>query len=369
MSCIDDIGASILSYKHKDERKSLKNGRDWNFYMKHLGIQSLRNFGFYVLISVCIELTLGWDYAFPQGQREDGAVCHYINPGMSSINTGMCNLRYTLKEGFDMFRVLVAFILGGYVSSTIFLWRIRRTSYLRLCGGAREMIIRMASLVPQSKDDEKISRKNLLRWIVLGFELSVLKARDEIDSDRGRQYLECLNLLKHDEWEKMVNGDRHTTVWFWVLSEISKHREEGTISNEIAASLIDATCDMRDRANDLMSRIDRDQVQHYSAIVGLMVHLNLILLALWKGVQWAIWFRECRSHIWRLPDHYIDILIFLIYSVLFSSLYEMSQHLNSPFGARDCDIPHKNVGSGIRRFAQELESYDYPLSMKNEKVL
>lgn len=56
-------------------------------------------------------------------------------------------------------------------------------------------------------------RTLLARWAVLGYELSVLKARSLVDSEAGKKYLEVSRLISNDEWVSMVDGDRHTTVW------------------------------------------------------------------------------------------------------------------------------------------------------------
>ena len=48
---------------------------------------------------------------------------------------------------------------------------------------------------------------------MLGYELSVLKARMLIDTDEAQDFLKVSKLIVGNEWESMVNGDRHTTVW------------------------------------------------------------------------------------------------------------------------------------------------------------
>ena len=69
------------------------------------------------------------------------------------------------------------------------------------------MLINLASLMPGENQND------VVRWTLLGYELSVLKARTLIDSVEGKTYLEESKLIVGDEWESMVNGDRHTTVW------------------------------------------------------------------------------------------------------------------------------------------------------------
>ena len=83
----------------------------------------------------------------------------------------------------------------------------RRTSYCALCGATRNLLINVATL-PQAEDQPLLAR-----WALLGYELSVLKARMLIDTDEAQDFLKVSKLIVGNEWESMVNGDRHTTVW------------------------------------------------------------------------------------------------------------------------------------------------------------
>ena len=114
-------------------------------------------------------------------------------------------------------------------------------------------IINVTTLAPPN------SRKLLARWANLGFELSVLKARSLADTIEGKSYLQVSRLIQGDEWEQMVNGDRHTTVWYWVQSEAMRLHENGEIDGFKLQTICNAVTLSRDKANDLMSVIDRDQ--------------------------------------------------------------------------------------------------------------
>jgi hypothetical protein len=200
------------------------------------------------------------------------------------------------------------------------------------------------------------TRKTMERWVILGFELSVLKARGKIDTIEGCRYLESLNLLVEDEWKTMVPGDRHTTVWYWIQQKAVNLTEENIISSELRLQTIcTAVTLMRDRANDLMSCIDRDQPIAYTFVVGLLVNLNLVILSLRKGIQWAIWFYDTKGMIWATPKMYTDLMVTISYTIIFAMLYDISRVLYNPFGSRDeLDIPHDMVGGGIRNLAKRL---------------
>ena len=51
---------------------------------------------------------------------------------------------------------------------------------------------------------------------MLGFELAMLKARGKIDSSAGKDFLEAEGLLCPGEWQALIDGDRHTTVFWWI---------------------------------------------------------------------------------------------------------------------------------------------------------
>lgn len=134
-------------------------------------------------------------------------------------------------------------------------------------------------------------RTLLARWAVLGYELSVLKARSLVDSEAGKKYLEVSRLISNDEWVSMVDGDRHTTVWvredamvfspyvyrvlacrvscetfiqfastqYWIQSKAARLNDAGALSEFKLQTICNAVTLSRDKANDLMSCIDRDQ--------------------------------------------------------------------------------------------------------------
>ena len=103
------------------------------------------------------------------------------------------------------------------------------------------------------------ARQLLARWTVLGYELSVLKARCLIDTTEGQKYLLLSRLLVGNEWDRMVDGDRHTTVWYWIQSKAKQMKDRGQIDAYELQTVCNAVTLSRDRANDLMSSLDRDQ--------------------------------------------------------------------------------------------------------------
>lgn len=268
----------------------------------------------YTVIALGMQFAFGHDFAFPDGLNPDtNQACG------EGRNHKMCGLELSLERAQAQLRFLTPFVLGGFVVSSVNLWRARRTSYLALCGAVRNMNVNLASLLalpgllPPGHDDasantapvknlkfqlpnnnknqedkkmQKImqARKTLSRWSLLGFELSVLKARGMIDDEASAvPHLQHLGLLADGEWDAMVPGDRHTTVWMWLQTYTAKLAKEGILTQHELQTLCTATTLIRDRANDLMSALNRDQPLPYASITGLLVNFFLLLNALWKG--------------------------------------------------------------------------------------
>ena len=101
------------------------------------------------------------------------------------------------------------------------MWGVRRTNYAALCGATRNLSIQIASFLPVHADPRVADRRMLLeRWVLLAYELAVLKGKGLIDHDIGRDHVTTLKLLETGEWEAMVPGDRHSTVFFWINTEL-----------------------------------------------------------------------------------------------------------------------------------------------------
>eukprot|EP00966_Prymnesium_polylepis_P068446 1590108-Prymnesium_polylepis.1 len=121
------------------------------------------------------------------------------------------------------FRVLSAFVLAGFIMLVIQSWRERRGNYSALTGSTKALLLVLASTLPMAqpksatgevnmKIDVTDARKELGRWVLLAFELTVLKARGHSDSVAARAFLEGdAGLLRKGEWDSMRPGDRSTS--------------------------------------------------------------------------------------------------------------------------------------------------------------
>ena len=122
-------------------------------------------------------------------------------------------------------------------------------------------------------------RPLLARWALLGYELSVLKARSLVDTTEGKKYLQISKLIVEGEWESMVNGDRHTTVWYWIQSKACQLNKQGDIDSFQLQTLCNAVTLSRDKANDMMSCIDRDQPPPYVFVCAILINISECYLA------------------------------------------------------------------------------------------
>lgn len=323
----------------------------------------------YVLFPLLIQVVCGWSWAFPDGPEP---ACNNEGMGGSSTkNTKICNLGLFLGDALSQFQVLVAFVLAGFVMSSVTLWRLRRTNYARLCGATRNILINISSLVPLSDDAETNQiRINMLRWVILAYELSVLKGRGCIDNESGREYLDNLNLLKWGEWDALVDGDRHTTAWWWIQMQAKELRRRGVISSDIDFHKIcNAVTECRGEANDLMSVIDRDQPPPYTTVCSLLVNVNIFFFLFQKGVDWATWAFELGwGGIYSQPKMYLSIFVVHAYCAIFAMLFDLCFALHNPFGPRKTvDLPHGPIAAGLRKLAKELCESKLPPTFADKK--
>ena len=205
-----DIEEGMQSWRSKVSAKAdMRRDKGMITKAKTLGMQYWSAYFFWVIIALVIQFMVGaGEWAFPQGAGGiDNSACSPLTPGSQVMrNRNVCNLNVSLAEGSARLTFLSAFIVGGFLLNSVKLWRARRTAYCALCGATRNLLINLCTVV-----DSQVQKIVLTRWAILGFELAVLKGRGLIDLEDGRQYLEGLRLVKLNEWEKLINGDRHTT--------------------------------------------------------------------------------------------------------------------------------------------------------------
>jgi hypothetical protein len=306
-----------------------------------------------VLIAVGIMLGCGRDWAFPDG-RANGA-CNGPNMGMSTVNQDICHLEHALDVAKTEFRFLVPFILSGVVGVSVATWQKRRHDYSELCGAALNLNVQLGSIVPLRPELAQ-TRETLHRWVMLAFELSMLKSRDKMDSDEGREYLERSGLLLPEEWDPLVNGDRHTTVCWWIQVQIRQLADEKIIASpNWAGTLFGAVSAFRAKGEDMMSSVDRDQPYPYLALCGLLVQWNIIFMTVWTGVKWAIWHYGTDGEIWTAPKLWFEMAVLFTWNLSYQALFDLCKMLlGNPFGDRRIDVAHNSIGQGVAAFSRSV---------------
>ncbi|GFH55554.1 hypothetical protein CTEN210_12030 [Chaetoceros tenuissimus] len=292
---------------------------------------------------------------FPDTPRGTGSTCSTNDAGVK-LNIVLCDMIESANTASARINILTAFILSAFASRE--LWLTKRTAYCALCGATRNLLINICSLV-RNKDD----RETMVRWSVLGYELSVLKGRDLVDTEVAENFLESMNLIDEDEWDVLVDGDRHTTVWFWIQLKATHIFDDGCMTDLQLQTICNAVTLSRDKANDLMSKLDRNQPPPFILLCALLVNLTLFMDSLSVGLTWGKIFHEAKGH----PYHiYLELFMFLLYSVLLGLFFDICTILYNPFGPRDIDIPHHLVGKGIRQLGMELSKRETPITFDRQ---
>lgn len=291
-------------------------------------------------------IALGNDWAYPDGSNP---TCADSDNKSTKSNAQFCLLRLSLNTTTQTLMILNGFVLGGFVASSRALWLQKRTAYAALCGATRNLLINLASLVPRENQNE------VVRWALLGYELSVLKARTLIDSIEGKTYLEESKLIVGDEWESMVNGDRHTTVWFWIQSRAKQLQDAGKINPYELQTICNAITLSRDRANDLMSGLNRDQPAPYVFVVGTLANIVLVFFSTMKGLNFSVLMHDFGGfRVFGTLGIWVEFIALYLFTMIFSLLYDIAVILYNPFGSRAFDINHDAIGGGIRHLATSL---------------
>jgi hypothetical protein len=140
--------------------------------------------------------------------------------------------------------------------------------------------------------------------------------------------LSSSNLIVEDEWDSMVDGDRHTTVWYWIQSKAMQLEDRGEIDSFKLQTICNAITLSRDKANDLMSCIDRDQPPPYVFVCGILVNVCLWMGSTARGLVWAAWMNDAPGlHIFTDPRLYCDMIILYLATSIFAMLFGKSPYV------------------------------------------
>ena len=318
----------------------------FNVIFFHMGV------AFYSLILMSILAHKGYhenDYGI-------GPAC--TNP--PTVNKDICSVENVLSQATNDFRFLIGFILAGYVGGIVSMWGRRRTNYASLCGNARNTVLTISSLLPDDRSNKQMMdvRSNMCRWTMLGYELAMMKARGVMDDDSARLYLEETGHLLPNEWECMCEGDRHTTAFYWVLTQARRLEQENKLSENYVILISNAISNIRSQANDLMSSLDRDSPFPYVALCGFLVKINIFIFTTWKAFLWSQWLFTMGANMFNQGKFWVDLFCTIVWNISYGGLYDLGYALYNPFGKRRIDVAHEPIGRGIFRLAKSLAQGD-----------
>lgn len=304
------------------------------------------------LIAIIIQLFFGLT---PWWLPDDKSIC----TDGTNRDVWICDLVEALEDGTNGLTFLSAFIVGGFVISSVNIWLGRRSSYRTLCGATRDVLVNINSIVPNQKD-----RLLMTRWTIIAYELSMLQARELINSEAGRTYLEELNLLHTNEWETMIEDDRQGSVCFWIQAKAAKLAKSTFSSDRIEQLEFQTICgfvsSFRAKGFDMMGCISKDQPTPYVFVCACLINLNLAFHAVTNGFKWAIWLHNAGAQLWSNPSIYVSLFSLFAYSTMYAMLFDICAILYNPYGGRDIDIGHRAISASMRQFAKGLYKGDLP---------
>jgi hypothetical protein len=333
----------------------------WQIWFIHVG---------FLMYAIFLMIFLA-ETSYPDGEIGEGGSC---GTAAAPRNMEMCQLNKLLEAAKQEFRFLIAFILAAYVGVALSKWNDRRTNFAKLCGRVRNLnILIQSSLsrIPSKNLNDNHPRALLIRWLLLGYELCILKARGHMDSDKGQEYLTKKGILHKGEWNAMVKGDRHTSCFYWMNKLVNELKAKGELEEGLATHIILEITESRAVANDLMSNVDRDQPFSYTALCGVLVKINVVIMSTWKGVEWSVWLHNFGyGELPNQPKFWVDMLVLFCWNVSYVAMYDLGYMLFNPFGNRRIDIPVETITSGLYKLSTTLidENISLPPALSKKKV-
>ena len=84
-------------------------------------------------------------------------------------------------------------------------------------------------------------------------------------------------LLQPEEWDAMLEDDRNTSIFLWIMIKCKMMMISGLINPIEFTHILSATTNMRTIAHDLMARLSVDLPYPYASTLGYLVHIVVFL--------------------------------------------------------------------------------------------
>jgi hypothetical protein len=308
--------------------------------------------------------------------------------------------------------------VGGFVTLLVTRWYQRRLYYIALIGNLKALLVIAEGFVavPHTEISSSSSsftarakaasdaRRTVARYVVLAFELAMLKQRGHIDTILGREFLEQEQLLlprsrpipsqyppphhaqhqhqhqhqQHtphhdhvtsssssssgdddvDEWSLMVPGARHLTVLSWLATLFRKCRHAGLLPDGALPELCHLLERARSNSSDMMDRTIYDLPFAYTHLVTILVKLTVIFNAMLMGTCLVGAVHDDDDDVEGLQKNPILLVMVVTLVILlncgFQGLLDLQPLLQNPFGYSGNDIPHEHLSGTLRTLARGL---------------
>jgi hypothetical protein len=261
-------------------------------------------------------------------------------------------------------QVLVAFILGGFVVRVVSSWTTRRGNYTRLLIRSSAILLKVATFLKPRQGNtsrearaaaEKL-RAQVGRYVQLGIELTIAKARGEMETTKGREYFQSKGLLAPGEWERMVPGHRQTTAWLWISLVFEEAWEHDLLDNRGRVQLAQAITDLHETGYDLLLKLGNDVPFPYAQLVMILAKMLLFIVITEGALEMAVEYRKTpvlgvfETVVWTL----LNVMFFFVATCGLQGFLDLQDVLYNPFGPNVNDVAHESLAPPIGTLAEHF---------------
>lgn len=279
------------------------------------------------------------------------------------------NLDGEINAATASVRSTIGFLLSGFASKVVSTWMSRRKNYQKMLNQARAVLVDIASMIvfvpTGTKEDRQICiqmRSELARWTVLAFELAVAKARGTQDSSVTKGRLLQSGVLMEGEWQHMIPGDRHTTVFYWMTSSLNRlYIRTNVIHKDAMKHVYGSVLKLQVESADLMSCVDHDLPYPYVHLVHFIVKALLIFNMCSMAISYRLTLNAHGDNSELAGAIVIVVANSFFFNFLYQGIVDLHATLTNPFGHRRLDINHSVLAStALRTLALNITKGDGP---------
>lgn len=286
---------------------------------------------------------------------------YYVTWWDDTNDARLANYSTLWMSGRNSIQILVAFVLGGYIINFLGKWQTKRGLYGKLVGRSRDAIMKTACVLTPLAEGGPVSqeealwaheaKETIIRYFNLAMEFAILKPRGLMDSVTvAKPFLEQRCLLRPGEWERLVPGDRHTTVYYWILCLLRHCKARHLLDEHEFVLMANTVSDCRGVANDLMDMLPNGYPFAYVHLVNLLTRVFQAFLSVESGLKMSTGRRE-----WVVTDNgneppafwWICWIVMLIgCHSCFQGLLDLQYIMHNPFLGDKHGVAHEPIVYG-----------------------